>query len=75
MSRYMNLIGLKARKAFLHRVSTKTKDRVLNEYASLLDKEKKSILQANAKDTIFASKKGLKNNLIERTRRLIYNSF
>ena len=66
MSRYMNLIGLKARKAFLERVNTKIKDRVLNEYASLLDKEKKSILQANAKDTIFASKKGLKNNLIER---------
>ena len=66
MSRYMNLIGLKARKAFLERINTKIKDRVLNEYASLLDKEKKSILQANAKDTIFASKKGLKNNLIER---------
>ena len=66
MNRYMNLIGLKARKAFLERVNTKIKDRVLNEYASLLDKEKKSILQANAKDTIFASKKGLKNNLIER---------
>jgi len=66
MSRYMNLIGLKARKAFLERVNTKIKDSVLNEYASLLDKEKKSILQANAKDTIFASKKGLKNNLIER---------
>ena len=66
MSRYMNLIGLKARKAFLERVNTKIKDRVLNEYASLLDKEKKSIFQANAKDIIFASKKKLKNNLIER---------
>ena len=62
----MNLIGLKARKAFLHRVSTKTKDRVLNEYASLLDKEKKSIFIANAKDILFASKKKLKNNLVER---------
>jgi len=62
----MNLIGLKARKAFLERVNTKIKDRVLNEYASLLDKEKKSIFQANAKDIIFASKKKLKNNLIER---------
>ena len=54
MIRYMNLIGLKARKAFLERVNSKTKNRVLNEYASLLDKEKKSILRANIKDTIFA---------------------
>jgi len=62
----MNLIGLKARKALLERVNTKTKNRVLNEYASLLNKEKKNVLRANAKDLIFASKKKLKNNLIER---------
>ena len=62
----MNLIGLKAKKAFLKKVSTKTKDRILNEYASLLDKERKSILKANDKDIIFASEKGLKKNLIER---------
>ena len=62
----MNLIGLRAKKAFLERVNIKTKDKVLNEYASLLDKEKKSILIANAKDTLFASKKKLNNNLVER---------
>ena len=66
MSQYMNLIGLKARKAFLERINTKTKNKVLNEYASLLDKERKTVLRANAKDLIFASKKKLKNNLIER---------
>ena len=62
----MNLIGLKAKNAFSERVNTKTKDRVLNEYASLLDKEEKSILRANAKDIKFASKKKLESNLIER---------
>ena len=76
MSRYMNLIGLKARKVFPQRVDTKTKDRVLNEYASLLDKEKKSVLRANHKDIINASKKKLKKNLIERLnvdqKKLIY---
>ena len=76
MSRYMNLIGLNAKKAFLQRVNTKTKDRVLNEYASLLDKEKKSVLRANHKDIINASKKKLKKNLIERLnvdqKKLIY---
>ena len=30
MSQYMNLIGLRAKKAFLERVNIKTKDRVLN---------------------------------------------
>ena len=62
----MSLIGLKAKKAFLERVNTKTKNKVLNEYALLLDKEKKSIHRANAKDIIFALKKKIKNNLIER---------
>ena len=66
MSQYMNLIGLKAKKVLLERVNTKTKDRVLNEYASLLHKEEESILKANNKDIANASKKRLKNNLIER---------
>ena len=66
MSQYMNLIGLKAKKVLLERVDTKTKNKVLNEYVSLLDKEKKAIFRANVKDIILASKKKLKNNLIER---------
>ena len=66
MSQYMNLIGLKAKQAFLEKVNTKTKNRVLNEYVLLLNKEEKILLRANAKDLIFASKKKLKNNLIER---------
>ena len=76
MSQYMNLIGLKARKASLERVSTKTKNKVLNEYASSLAKEKKSIFKANTKDVILASKKKIKTNLIERLsidpKKLIY---
>ena len=66
MSQYMNLIGLKAKKVLLERVDTKTKNKVLNEYVSLLDKEKKAIFRANVKDITLASKKKLKNNLIER---------
>ena len=62
----MNLIGLKAKKVLLERVDTKTKNKVLNEYVSLLDKEKKAIFRANVKDITLASKKKLKNNLIER---------
>ena len=40
MSRYMNLIGQNARKASLQKVNTKTKNKVLKRYASLLDEKK-----------------------------------
>jgi len=66
MSKYMNLIGTKARKASLKRINTKIKNKVLKKYALFLDEEKKSILKANIKDVELALRKGLKNNLIDR---------
>jgi|TARA_B110000259_G_scaffold28963_1_gene30996 glutamate-5-semialdehyde dehydrogenase len=62
----MNLIGQYARKAVLNKINTKTKNKILKRYASLLDKEKESIIKANQKDIQFALNKGLKNNLIDR---------
>jgi len=62
----MNLIGQKARQASLKKINTKIKNKVLKRYASLLDKEKNSILKANINDVKFALKKGLKSNLIDR---------
>ena len=62
----MNLIGQNAKKASLEKINTKIKNKILKRYASLLEKEKNSILKANAKDIKFALKKGLKNNLIDR---------
>tara|TARA_B110000211_G_scaffold176527_1_gene199484 strand:+ start:2001 stop:3239 length:1239 start_codon:yes stop_codon:yes gene_type:complete len=62
----MNLIGQYARKAVLNKINTKTKNKILKRYASLLDKEKESIIKANQKDILFALNKGLKNNLIDR---------
>ena len=62
----MNLIGQKARQASLEKINTKIKNKVLKRYASLLDKEKNSILKANINDVKFALKKGLKSNLIDR---------
>ena len=56
----MNLIGKNAKKASLEKVKTKVKNNVLKKYVSLLNKEKNSILKANAKDIKFALKKGLK---------------
>ena len=66
MNKSMNLIGQYARKAVLNKINTKTKNKILKKYASLLNKEKESIIKANQKDIQFALNKGLKNNLIDR---------
>jgi len=66
MNKYMNLIGIKARKASSKKIYTKTKNKVLKDYAKLLDKEKNFILKENTKDIRFAKNKGLKDNLINR---------
>ena len=62
----MKLIGIRAREAYKHRVSTKTKNKVLNYYAKLLNKEKKFIISQNFKDMEFANKIRLNENLINR---------
>ena len=66
MIKYMNLIGAKARKACEHKVNTIVKNKVLNKYAQLLEKEKKLILKQNLKDIVYARKIGLKDNLVNR---------
>jgi glutamate-5-semialdehyde dehydrogenase len=66
MNKYLNLIGIKARKASGEKITTKKKNKVLKDYAKLLDKEKNFILKENTKDIKFAKSKGLKENLINR---------
>lgn len=66
MSRHINSIGKNARNASKNKINTKIKNKILNDYASLLDKEKKLILEENIKDIKFATNKGLTENLIER---------
>ena len=66
MSKIMKLIGIKSRKASERKVDINTKNKVLNFYAKLLDKEKKLILKENLKDVNFAKNKGIKENLISR---------
>ncbi len=68
MNKFMNLIGIKSRKASERKIDTDTKNKVLNLYARLLDKEKKLIFKENIKDVKFAKNKGLKENLINRLR-------
>ncbi len=66
MIKYMNLMGIKARKACGYKITNKVKNKVLNDYAKLIKNEKKFIISQNLKDINFARKKGLKENLINR---------
>ena len=66
MNKFMNLIGVKARNALKIKIDTKIKNKVLNDYALLLDKEKKNILIENKKDVNLAKKNKIKENLINR---------
>ena len=66
MNRYMNLIGIKARTACKNRINTKTKNKVLMDYAKLLDNNKRLIINQNLKDIKLAKEKKLKDNLIDR---------
>ncbi len=66
MIKYMNLIGIKARKASEYKVTTEIKNKVLNDYAKLIKNEKKFIINQNLKDINYARKKKLKENLIKR---------
>ena len=66
MIQRMKIIGKNARNASLKRINTKVKNNVLKKYASLLGKERDSIIIENSKDIKFAQKRGLKSNLIDR---------
>ena len=66
MNKYLNSIGQKAKKASLNKINSKTKNKVLNKFINLIEKEKKNILNQNLKDTKFAKKNGYKENLIGR---------
>ena len=59
-------IGIKSKKAFLHQIDSKKKDKVLKNYYQLVFKNKKSILNANKKDVSLAYKKNLNESLINR---------
>ena len=66
MKQYLNLLGKKSKKAFLKKINTNTKNKVLNNFAFLLNKKRKLIILQNKKDTKNATKKKLKENLINR---------
>ena len=68
MNKLMNLIGIRARKAIEKKIDSKIKNKVLNDYALLLYREKNLILNENKKDVKFAENKRIEENLINRLR-------
>jgi len=66
MKKYLNIIGERANKAFVSKINTKTKNKVLFKFATLIKKKQSEIISQNIKDIKFAKNKGLKENLINR---------
>ena len=66
MSKYVKMIGKKARRAIENKVDSTTKNKVLKKFLVLLRKNEKKILRQNKKDIKFAKRKKLKTNLIDR---------
>jgi Gamma-glutamyl phosphate reductase len=71
MKKYLDKIGKNSKKASIKSVKTIKKNKVLIDFANLIRKNRTKILYQNKKDQKYATKKGIKNNMIER---LILNS-
>ena len=59
-------IGKKSKRAFENQISTKKKNKVLQDYNQLIKQNRELIIKENKKDIINANKKKIKNNLIKR---------
>ena len=66
MKNLLTKIGKKSKEAFVDKLSSKKKDKVLKDYYNLIDKNRNLIINENKKDIKNAYKKKIKNNLIER---------
>ena len=66
MSKYLNIIGNRAKIAFKTKINSKLKNKVLMDYCKLIIKNKNKIISENKKDIKYALKKRLKENLIKR---------
>jgi len=66
MKKNFENIGIKAQKAFLRKIDTRRKDKVLNKYQKLILINQNKILKENYKDIKLARKNKIKKNLIKR---------
>ena len=66
MKKLLINIGKKSKKAFIQKLSSKKKDKILNDYYYLINKNRKLIINENKKDIKNAIKKKVRKNLIQR---------
>ena len=59
-------IGIRSKRAFTNKLSSKKKDKVLKDYYQIINKNRKSIINQNKKDIKNAHKRKIRNNLIQR---------
>ena len=65
MKNYFKIIGSRSQKAFLKKIDSKNKNKVLFKYQKLISLNENNILKENEKDLKIAIKKGLKENLLK----------
>ena len=66
MKNFLIKLGINSKKAFFNQLDSKKKNKVLNDYLIMIQKNKKLIMNENKKDVDNAYKKKLKENLIQR---------
>ena len=66
MNKLLNKIGKNSKIAFRNKINSRKKNKVLNDFCSLIIKNEKKIISENRKDIKFAKSKKLKENLIKR---------
>ena len=66
MSKLVKIIGFNSRKALNSRINSKKKNKVLKDFAKLIQTNKDKILSENKKDVFYAKRKNVKENLIKR---------
>ena len=66
MSKLVKIIGFNSRKALNSRINSKKKNKVLKDFATLIQINKDKILSENKKDVFYAKRKNVKENLIKR---------
>ena len=59
-------IGKKSKRAFINKIDSKKKDKILKDYCQLIEKNKRLILSENKKDIKNAQRKKIRDNLIDR---------
>ena len=66
MKNLLNDIGKKSKKAFFQKLNNKKKNKVLEDYCRLINKNRNTIINQNKKDIKEAQKKKIKDNMLQR---------